>query len=128
MGVPNSLGVMASLKTWNKLHPAHQEVISAVNEEMRTKWIEIVMDAEETAVKSTINDLDFYYLPDDESAKWRAVVDPESMWDQWIDDMEAKGLPGQEMFDTYMDLIDKYKQDDIYVNPFTMVDEWKSQQ
>lgn len=36
-------------------------------------------------------------LSDEEYRNWEAVAEP--FWDQWIKDMESKGLPGQAVFD-----------------------------
>ena len=36
---------------------------------------------------------EIYWLPDDERQKWVQAVTP--IWDEWVQDMEGKGLPGK---------------------------------
>lgn len=40
--------------------------------------------------------------------KWIGVAG-EPLWDQWLNEMESKGLPGQKVLDKYQELIEKYK-------------------
>lgn len=38
-----------------------------------------------------------YELSDDEKAEWEKALQP--VYSKWIDEMEAKGLPGKEIYD-----------------------------
>ena len=52
----------------------------------------------------------FYTLPDDELARWTSTVLP--VWERWIEDVEAKGLPGRALLDDVVSLVEQYK--DLY--------------
>jgi hypothetical protein len=43
-----------------------------------------------------------------ELAKWKATGKP--AWDKWVKDMKAKGLPGQEVLDEAVKLVNKYNK------------------
>lgn len=47
-----------------------------------------------------------YVLPDTERELWKAAC--EVVWDEWVADMVAEDLPGQEMLDDALALIDEY--------------------
>jgi len=49
-----------------------------------------------------------YKLPPDELKRWKAAIRP--IWDEWIADMEKKGLPGRKVFEEVMRLRDKYAE------------------
>ena len=36
------------------------------------------------------------------------AISETEVWDKWVEKMEGKGLPGQQVFDTYLKLIKKY--------------------
>ncbi|MFC1861444.1 TRAP transporter substrate-binding protein [Chloroflexota bacterium] len=43
-----------------------------------------------------------------ELERWKEIAGP-PMWEKWVADMEAKGLPGQKIFDGALSLLEKYK-------------------
>lgn len=47
-----------------------------------------------------------YTLPPEEEERWRNAVRP--LWDEWAADMEAKGLPGREVLNETLRLIEEY--------------------
>lgn len=56
---------------------------------------EAVEDAKEKGVKIT-------ELSEEELEEWNEFIDPTI--DKWIDDLEGKGLPGQEIYDRAVEL------------------------
>jgi len=52
--------------------------------------------------------MEVFDLGAEEIAQWKEIGG-KPIWDQWIADMEAKGLPGQKAFDETLRLIEKYK-------------------
>lgn len=48
----------------------------------------------------------YYTLPADEKARWVEAVEP--VYAKWIEDMEARGLPGEEMIEDARTLAKKY--------------------
>ena len=49
---------------------------------------------------------DIYYLPEAEREKWYDAVKP--LHDEWIAEMEAKGLPGREFYEDLLKAAEKY--------------------
>ena len=49
-----------------------------------------------------------YDLSADEMARWRATGG-ETIWEDWVAEMEAKGLPGQKVFDRYVEVVKEVK-------------------
>ena len=49
---------------------------------------------------------ELYNLPEDEAAKWREAVKP--VYDKWIEEREAKGLPAREFFNDMLEIAAKY--------------------
>ena len=51
----------------------------------------------------------FITLSDAELARWRQTVEP--LWDSWIADAEANGIPGQELVNAAESAYEAYKQE-----------------
>ena len=47
-------------------------------------------------------------LSPEEFEKWKATGKP--AWDEWVKQMEAKGLPGQKVLDEAVKLVEKYRK------------------
>jgi hypothetical protein len=45
----------------------------------------------------------------EESAKWQAIAG-KPIWDQWVKEVEAKGLPGKKALDLHLELQKKYQR------------------
>ena len=52
---------------------------------------------------------DFYYMPEDEFQRWVQAVTP--LYEKWIADIEAKGLPGRAIFEDIQRLAAKYNKE-----------------
>ena len=46
----------------------------------------------------------------DEVFEYLKVVAEEKVWDPYIADLESRGIPGRDVFDTYLALLDKYSK------------------
>jgi hypothetical protein len=57
-----------------------------------------------------------YALSPEQVEKWKALVLP--TYDELIADLEKKGLPGKEFFDSYKALAHKYSKDSIYTSTY----------
>ena len=51
--------------------------------------------------------VEIYYLPDEEREKWQEAT--KCVYDDWVADMEARGLPGRKVLDEAQRLIRKYR-------------------
>ena len=49
----------------------------------------------------------FYVLPEEERDRWVESIHT-SVWDRWVAEMEDLGLPGQEVLDEAVSLVEKY--------------------
>ena len=54
-------------------------------------------------------DIKVYTPPQEEIERW-AEVAGKPIWDKWVQDMEAKGLPGQKVFDETLRLMQEYEE------------------
>ncbi len=53
----------------------------------------------------------------EEKAKAKELVVP-GIWQSWLDEMEQKGLPGDEFLQKYKSLVKKYEEEYPYKNPY----------
>lgn len=51
----------------------------------------------------------FYVLPEEERDRWVEIIKTE-VWDRWVAEMEDLGLPGQEVLDEAVRLVELYSQ------------------
>jgi TRAP-type C4-dicarboxylate transport system substrate-binding protein len=101
--------VVMNLDTWNSLPPDIQEIIDdctglkAAELNDRVRWnieMEYLPQVEEKFGITTI------YLSDEELARW--VQADQVAVNRYIASLDEKGLPGEEFFTAYLNLVDKY--------------------
>jgi hypothetical protein len=51
---------------------------------------------------------DVYAIPDSEFQNWLTAVNP--LYDKWIADVSAKGLPGKAVYETLRQIMSKYSK------------------
>lgn len=100
--------LVINIDSWNKISKKDQRIIEEL---IGKKLAEIAGAAYDAAGEVGLNTaqeagIEIYTLPADELDKWRHVV--ASLHQQWIADMEAKGLPGQKIYDEAVRLAQKY--------------------
>ncbi|GAB3063882.1 TRAP transporter substrate-binding protein [Virgibacillus ainsalahensis] len=85
--------------TWDSISPGDQEVIEGmIGEEMAIKAGQVYDADSEAGMEMAIEEgVEIIELSDDEMAEWETALEP--MVQEWIDDMESQGLPGQEVYD-----------------------------
>jgi TRAP-type transport system periplasmic protein len=104
-----------NLRTWNNLPEDIKEIISQVSVEVLGKSLEIMVADEDQVMEKLATDWNatLYTLSRDEAEKWKGLVVP--LYDEYIKEMEAKGLPGEELFNSYKNLAQKYEKESTYV-------------
>jgi TRAP-type transport system periplasmic protein len=109
MSCPANVAVM-NLKTWNRFPPDIQKIIEQVNVDA-IGWLLDTYSAEgeTTAQLLKKTGVQVYTLPPAELARWKQRVRP--LWDEWLADMKAKGLPGQKVRDDFVQVLKKYDLD-----------------
>jgi len=107
-----------NLDTWNKLPKDVKEIIKQLNKDYLVERTKLQnQQLKETTETLIANENDIYCLPADEVERWKAKLVPK-IYDDWVSEMEAKGLPGRELLDLYHELIEKYEKIDEYENPY----------
>ncbi|MFC1846155.1 TRAP transporter substrate-binding protein [Chloroflexota bacterium] len=100
--------------SWNKLPPEVQEVFEEVNKTY-SKTSGEVFDATTTKCHGIISEYDkkannpaYHTVSDADFESWIEAVTP--MYEKWISDTEAKGKPAKAIFDTALELVEKYSK------------------
>ena len=91
--------LVMNLDSWNKLSAQDQEIIERL---IGSRMSETGGTAYDSAAKVGLQaaqeaGIEIYALPAEELTEWQEVLAP--LHQQWVTDMEAKGLPGQKIYD-----------------------------
>ena len=94
--------VVMNKKKWNSLSPDIQKIIEKVNEEWIVKqgstWDEVDKAGREFTLKLGNKIIP---LSQEEDWKWGKLVKP--LYDDYVKNMKAKGLPGEEALKFYLE-------------------------
>ncbi|MBX6378296.1 MAG: TRAP transporter substrate-binding protein DctP [Clostridia bacterium] len=85
-------------KVWQSLDSDIRKAMEQAGQEVALSLADY-LDAQTTAVAKEFagKGVQIAYLTDEEKKEWRQVLAP--VWDQWVGDMTAKGLPGRQVVD-----------------------------
>jgi|SaaInl4_200m_RNA_FD_contig_41_1242273_length_1227_multi_5_in_0_out_0_1 TRAP-type transport system periplasmic protein len=87
--------VIMSKATWESMPADLQLVMSEFTKGHQLRWLEFVIDWDQSAVKlMEDNGVEMYFLAPDEAERWKALLAPEI--DQYIAAKGAEGLPAAE--------------------------------
>lgn len=94
------VGYSISEKVWQTLPADVQEAMTKASEEM---W-RLIAKYQDDQVANLVSEFEkegmqINRLSEDESARWAKALEP--VTEEWIQQMEAKGLPGRQVLDTY---------------------------
>jgi TRAP-type C4-dicarboxylate transport system substrate-binding protein len=109
VGATYSSGFFVTMnkEIWNGFSPDIQQAIEKINEEWIDKtikaWDELERLGMEAAVKSGTK---FYTLPKEEDERWGKLVRP--ILDEYVTNMKAKGLPGEEALKFCLEYLKRY--------------------
>ncbi|OGP64479.1 MAG: hypothetical protein A2169_15405 [Deltaproteobacteria bacterium RBG_13_47_9] len=102
-------GVIMNLKSWNNLSPDVQKILDEINKEYVTIAGKIFDEHEKVGRKLCEGPgHQIYSLTPTERQKWSERISP--LWERWVADMEAKGLPGRKIAEETRDLSKKYSK------------------
>jgi len=98
-------------EAWDSIPPHHQEAIEEVNERIHQEvamglWDKQNEEALEFALEETGQEE--IELSQEEVEIWKEKVRP--ILDEYVDEMEQKGLPGEEALEMVKELADKYNE------------------
>jgi len=103
-GAP-SVMLAANLDVWNKLPADVQKVMVDIRPEFFDVWSKIHYgEVGEVEKLCKDNGMEFIPFPDTESEKWMNAEGVVKLKNDWIADMNKKGLPGQAVMDLWLGL------------------------
>jgi TRAP-type C4-dicarboxylate transport system substrate-binding protein len=95
--------LVVNLDAWNSLTADAQQVISELGREYSMVAAEVYDEAYTTVFQKAIDEgIEIYELPEDEYANWLEIG--QQVTDEWIANLEAEGIPAQQMFDDMQDI------------------------
>ena len=108
IGYTSVFYVAMSKQKWDSLPPEVQKIFAEVSPQWIPKAAQVWDTADEGA-KDYIRKMGNEIIPlsKEENARWAKAVQP--VVDEYVQAVEAKGLPGKEYIRTIRDLIDNYK-------------------
>jgi len=112
--VGNPMAVPMNLNTWNSLPADIQDAIWSISGldgalfAGDTAWGFGERDAAFEGMKEAGKVMREVSMGIGEYDRWKAIAG-EPLWKEWIADMEAKGLPGQKLFDEAVRLVEEYR-------------------
>lgn len=104
--------ITMNLDKWNSLSPENQAAIEKVNEKYFTEVAMGLWDKQnEAAMKWAVEEqgVQEIKLTEEETDRWIKLVRP--IQDEFVADMDAKGLAGRQIMDTVLELADKYNKE-----------------
>lgn len=111
----NTNVIMMNLDSWNKLPRDIQKIVDECSGLKYSQYSGKVWDETNVEFLPKIIDYDkkagnpeIYYISDSERARWKEAVTP--VYDEWVNEMEAKGLPGKAILKDLRALVKKYSQ------------------
>ncbi|MBM2832783.1 MAG: C4-dicarboxylate transporter substrate-binding protein [Dehalococcoidia bacterium] len=117
-GIHSTTFFVMNMDTWKKLPPDIQKAFDKVMEDSipvitdsLIKWDGIGTKGMQAA------NVNFYKLPPEEIARWKAKVLP-TLWDDWLKQTDKPGTPTKEFLAKYQDLVKKYEPKSRYIHPF----------
>jgi TRAP-type C4-dicarboxylate transport system substrate-binding protein len=101
--------VVMNSKRWESLPPDIQKTIDEISGARGTDLAGSAWDKVDMRGLEMVRGLsghEVIILSHDELARWRKAIMP--IWDEWVADKEAKGLPGRKILDEVLRLTEKY--------------------
>ena len=104
----NIFGIIMNLKTWNKLPLEVQKAIEKVSGYQGAELFGRVFDETDRETIQYMKDKGdiFIHLSPQQKAEWAKFL--KSIAADWVEEQEARGLPGQKILDTALRLKKKY--------------------
>jgi TRAP-type C4-dicarboxylate transport system substrate-binding protein len=100
--------IVMNKDTWNKLPADIQKIIDEINQEEIQTHLNTFAELEKQSLEMLESELEVYTLSAEEEARWKQAVAP--IAEQWVKDVEAQGLPGQEALDTMRAIVKEYQK------------------
>jgi TRAP-type C4-dicarboxylate transport system substrate-binding protein len=104
-----ALGFVMNLDAWKSLPPDIQKIFDKYTGAAGAKFFGTEFDRYNNECKQQVKAMkskEIIQLSPQQVTKWKKITRP--VWDRWIADMKAKGLPGQAVADEAERLLEKY--------------------
>jgi TRAP-type C4-dicarboxylate transport system substrate-binding protein len=104
-----SYGIVINLDDWNAFSPKMQKIITEVSDEFVEHYAEALQKNNARIIQmSKDKGVTFYELNEQQKMAWKKKAQP--FMQRWVDEKEAKGLPGKKTQDLFLKLVDKYQK------------------
>ncbi|MCF8094919.1 MAG: TRAP transporter substrate-binding protein [Desulfobacteraceae bacterium] len=106
----NTMGVGISDEAWAKISPQDQEIIMELSgmRQSRITGENFYHEAQAGYDAAEEGGVEFIELSDAEKEKWEDAVS--GIYNEWVENMESKGISGQDLLDEAVRLIEKYEK------------------
>lgn len=122
LGVYAYTNVVMNLDTWKKLPTDIQKVMEDASQEAVKSLAVVLMDDTKSKLPEMVKTGGkLIKLKADEKAKFRPYAEP--IWDNWIQGVEKKGLPGKDVFKSYLAAVRNCESESKYKTEFDLYDE-----
>jgi TRAP-type C4-dicarboxylate transport system substrate-binding protein len=102
------LHMVMNKASWNKISPADQKIMRDLLDEFPKKAGDLYGHDTTTGYERAATDgIGIHKLSPEELEKFKEAVEP--LVKQWLDDMEAKGLPGWEVYEQMKEIAKKHQ-------------------
>lgn len=117
-GIHSTTWFVMNLDAWKKLPPDVQKAFDKLWDDSIDVWTNTMIKWDAIATKGMqAAGVNFYKLPPDEVARWKAKILP-ALWDDWLKQTDKPGTPSKEFLTKYQDLVKKYEPKSRYTHPF----------
>ncbi len=100
---------------YNSLSPEIKEAFATATEEYYDRVAGLVTEDEEAACRAMLEDgAEFVVWDEAEIDAWGPLIGDE-LQSNWVKSMEDQGLPGEDVLNTYLELVEKYEAEASYV-------------
>jgi len=99
--------VIMNKKRWNSLSPDMQKVLTDYSTIGMKNTITFALEEKAKGIENAKRTGEMIELSPQERARWVATAKP--VWEAWVKQVEAKGLPGRKVLDRTLELVKKYK-------------------
>ncbi|MCK4790196.1 MAG: TRAP transporter substrate-binding protein, partial [Desulfobacteraceae bacterium] len=104
-----ALVFLMNLNSWNRLPPDIQKIFDEHAGAAGSAFFGREFDRYNDQAKAKVKGMktkEIIQLSPSEVARWKQITSP--VWERWLADMEAKGLPGKAVLDEAQRLLEKY--------------------
>jgi TRAP-type C4-dicarboxylate transport system substrate-binding protein len=104
------IGFAVNEEVWNNWPKDVQDAVWQASEEIVEQFAIGVVEHEKDLIKEyqSSTDIEFYELPDDVLQEWNKELAPFN--DKWAKDLDAKGLPGSEILEKFIQYNEEFAQ------------------